>query len=512
MARIEPAAPAPARVIPLAVAGAGFATLAVSAAFGPKAMLAGALFAVFTCLVALREASAPVLTWPNAVAAQALVIWLIPIRGYRLPVELPFNLEPYRLFLLVLLGVWFLSMVSGRYPIRAAGHGLPLLLLAGVALAAQSVNFEELTPAGLASEALKPISYFLSFLLAFVLLTSVLERIADVERVLRALVVGAVLVAAGAVYESRSSYNAFDHLHEWFPLLVRESREVLEFRGGLIRVYASAQHPIALSCALLLTLPLAIVLAQNETSRLRSRLWLGSAVVITTGAIATISRTTVVMLVAMTLVALLIRYRLVIRYWPLILVLPFVVHFAAPGALGGLYKAFLPSTGLAQELEGRAGQPGSGRLADIEPGLRLWSESPLVGHGLGSQIATGSTSASARASGPFSQTETLIFDNQYLNTLVSLGAIGLFLVIWLVLGATGKLARTARQRDGPTADLVGACAVSCAGFAAGMVAFDAFAFVQATLVFFLVAALGLRARELLLAEPPAAGMARSGRE
>ena len=35
----------------------------------------------------------------------ALVILLIPIKRYRLPVELPFNLEVYRLLLLGLFGV-----------------------------------------------------------------------------------------------------------------------------------------------------------------------------------------------------------------------------------------------------------------------------------------------------------------------------------------------------------------------------------------------------------------------
>jgi hypothetical protein len=50
---------------------------------------------------------------------------------------------------------------------------------------------------------------------------------------------------------------------------------------------------------------------------------------------------------------------------------------------------------------------------------------------------------------------------------------------------------------GTEKELIGALAISCAGFGAAMLTYDAFSFVQSTLVFFIVAALGLRARALL---------------
>jgi hypothetical protein len=59
------------------------------------------------------------------------------------------------------------------------------------------------------------------------------------------------------------------------------------------------------------------------------------------------------------------------------------------------------------------------------------------------------------------------------------------------------MARTARRARGPDAALVGTCAIVAAGFGAGMATFDAFTFVQATLLFFIVTALGLRARALV---------------
>ena len=59
--------------------------------------------------------------------------------------------------------------------------------------------------------------------------------------------------------------------------------------------------------------------------------------------------------------------------------LPVVIHFVAPGTIGGLYKPFFPEEGLVSSLEGRAGQGGSGRFADYGPGFELWRSSPSSG-------------------------------------------------------------------------------------------------------------------------------------
>ncbi len=86
----------------------------------------------------------------------------------------------------------------------------------------------------------------------------------------------------------------------------------------------------------------------------------------------------------------------------------------------------------------------------------------------------------------------IFFDNQYLNTLVTLGAIGLLATAWFVWGAASKTVRAARRATGREASLLAACGLAASGFAFGLLFFDAFAFVQAKLVFVAVAALGLR--------------------
>jgi O-antigen ligase len=242
-------------------------------------------------------------------------------------------------------------------------------------------------------------------------------------------------------------------------------------------------------------MPLAAYLASRARSRAGQLLWAAAGLTVLVGAFATVSRTIVLMTVVMVAVALIVRRTAVVRAWPALLVLVVAVHFAAPGAIRGIYHAFKPRGGLVHSQTARAGSTGSGRVADIAPGLRSWKQAPLLGHGLG----TGKTRRSSDV-GAITDPKTgaaIIFDDQYLNSLVSIGFLGLVGVLWFVWGAVARLVGIARRLGGPGSDLVAACAVSCAGFGASMLTFDAFSFVQCTLIFFLIAAIGLRARALL---------------
>jgi hypothetical protein len=480
------------RDVPLAIAACGMLAFLVTIPLGPQATIGGGIVLLVACVLAMRDTAVPVFTWPNMVVSLALLVWLVPIKTYSLPVNLPFNLEPYRLFLLLLVFAWFIGVLAGRSRLSAYGQALPLMLFTGVLFATQIVNFDEVNTVTGEPEALKSLSYFLSFILVYLLVTSTLDSVSAIDKLLRTLVVAAAIVAVSALYDSRFTYNVFEHLHQWIPVLEYHPREVDAARGGLLRVYGSAQHPIALSVALLMMVPLAIYLASQAATVLRSRLWAGAAIVCAAGALGTVSRTTVVMIVAMFVVALVLRGRSLVRYWPLLFILPVVVHFLTPGALGGIYKAFFPEEGLVASLGDRAGEGGSGRLADLGPGLELWRESPLVGIGIGEQTVP----SDAPPGVPANETPELIFDDQYLNTVVTTGCLGFVAVVWLVWGGVIKLARAARRRFGRPSDLLAACCISAAGFGASMAVFDAFYFVQCTLLFFMIVAIGFRVRSL----------------
>jgi polysaccharide biosynthesis protein PslJ len=453
-----------------------------------------------------------VLSWQGAVVALVLVIWLIPIKSYKLPVNLPFNLEIYRFVIIALLFAWVLTVARGSARLDAAGHGKPLVVLGIVAVTALLVNRDAITAAGLETQAVKSLSFFVSYLIVYLLVTSTLWSLPELETVVRGITLGAAGVACFALVESRTNYNAFDHLHSILPFLTHSGVVRTNFAGGQLRVRASAQHPIALGVALTLAVPLGFYLASRATRRLGTGFWGSVAIVILIGAVSTKSRTVVLMVLVMLAVGLWVLGRALLRYWPLLVVLFGVAHFAAPGSLSHLYARFNPKgSSIVQQQQTRPGLRGSGRLADLGPGLHRWAGAPIVGRGLGTVAATGDTNAkngkatssgaqtvssAAQTLSPAQSATAIIFDDQYMNTLVSLGAAGLIAVIWFVWGAVAKLGRAARRRTG-TQGLVAACAISCAGFGAAMLTYDAFTFVQSTLLFVIIAAVGLRARSLL---------------
>lgn len=487
---------------PLAIAAVGTVALAAGIAVGEQGAVLGAVAFFLACVAAFRDSTRPLLTWRTGIVALVFVIWLIPIKDYRLPVDLPFQLEVYRLLIMALTLTWLTAAAASGGKLRAGGHGKAAFLLAAVTIGALLVNINAIRDAGLQTDALKSISFSLSFLLAFILVCSTLETMRDVEAAVKALVVGAAIVAVAAIYEARAYHNYFTDLGDWIPFLDYQARDEEErIRGVRLRVRASAQHPIALSAALAMCVPLALHLARRAVTNARRWLWLATAFVILTGGLATLSRTVVVMLFAMTALALFVRRRAVVRLWPVLLAIPLLVPVLAPGALRELHGAFTPEGGLVSEQEIRAGEQGSGRVADLGPGLRRWLDHPVLGPGPGTgatrdDATTGGATSVGGDRGGLEPGTGTIFDNQYMLTLVTIGAVGLAAMVWFVWGTVVKLARAARRSTDESGDLVAACAVSCVGFAIGMFTFDAFAFVQVTLVFYVIAALGLTARTL----------------
>ena len=80
------------------------------------------------------------------------------------------------------------------------------------------------------------------------------------------------------------------------------------------------------------------------------------------------------------------------------------------------------------------------------------------------------------------------------------GVFGLVIVVWFLWGGVISMRAAALRSKGSIRVLIGACAVACAGFGAGMITYDAFSFVQVTLLFFVVAAMGTRAAQIANAD------------
>ena len=180
------------------------------------------------------------------------------------------------------------------------------------------------------------------------------------------------------------------------------------------------------------------------------------------------------MFVLMGLTALILRGRRIARYWPLLIVLPFVIHFVTPGALGGIRNSLFPEEGLAYRAlrtrrsagvrTPRRRRPGPAPLGAVAA-VRARPRQPRrdgLGPGASSRRPAGADRSPVGVD--------IIFDNQYLHTLVELGILGLVGTIWFVWGAGLKLAGTSRRLVDRRGDLIAACATSCIGFGGALLA------------------------------------------
>src|SRR5579864_1808811 len=110
-------------------------------------------------------------TWPRAVVTLVAVIWLIPIKSYSLPVKLAFNLEPYRLLIIVMGIALVIAAMSGRTRFSAAGHGRPVAAMVVVAIIALVANHAAIDAAGMQTQAIKSFSFFLSYSIAYLIVS-----------------------------------------------------------------------------------------------------------------------------------------------------------------------------------------------------------------------------------------------------------------------------------------------------------------------------------------------------
>ena len=472
----------PRSALPAVLVVTSLAAVALGVASGVSTIGTTILAVLATIAAATRVTS---ISWPKLIGALILVILLIPIRRYSLPGSLPFQLELYRVFVGFLVLGWFASLlVDSRTTFRRTGFEGPLLVIVGAAFASVVANPDRVSTTS--SEVGKSLMFLLSFVLVLYLCVSVVRRLDAVDFLAKTLVVGGGLVALSALYEARTGYNVFNHLSRVMPFLHDLGDTGGYQRAGTdkLRVFGSAQHPIALSASLVMLAPLALYLYR----RYRQRRWLFCAGALAAACASTISRTGIVMFVVVGLVFLWLRPREVRRMWPLLLVVPIAIHFALPGTLGAIKQSFLPAGGLLAEQKASADTAGSGRLADLGPGLGLWSHQPILGQGYGTQVVDLSKAG----------VEANILDNQWLGTLIGTGIVGFFGWLWLFWRAIRKFGAEARRDDSERGWLLTAIAASIAAFAVGMLTFDAFAFIQVTFLMFILVGLGAA----LLAEPP----------
>ncbi len=446
--------------------------LAVAVVTGHGVKILAPLVLVLVFFVAFHHV---LLRWESLLGALVLVVMFIPIKRYEIAANLPFNLEPYRIAVGLILVAWGTSLlIDPRVRLQRTYLDGPLALIAAAVVASDIAN-PSLTES-LGSYVAKDLTFFLSFLLLFYFIASVVSRNA-VDLVLRVLVFGGAVVAVASIVEQRTGYNVFFHVADALPFLEFTGAEFTT-RGGRLRVFGSAQHPIALGAMFAVLIPIGISMAY----RLNRRWWIPTTLLFL-GVLATASRTPIVMLVVVALMFLRRKPETVKRLAPLVVPGIVVVHLALPGAIGTLRDAFFPPGGIVAEQTQLATNANpelaGGRLRLIGPSLSEWSQRPIVGRGFGTRI-TGFSDP--RRNSP-------ILDNQWLASLLEIGIIGALGWLWLIVRAVRRLLRTANEARDPDDWLYIGLAASLASFAVGLLTYDGFSFIQVAFVFWILLAI-----------------------
>jgi hypothetical protein len=469
----------------LGVTAIGLATVVAAAMdFYPLGLIV-AVMAGLLAVVSHRF----LLRWEIQVALIVLTILLIPLGRYELPGALPFNLEPYRVLVAAVAACWLGSLLVDP-AVRWQKVGLfgPLLLFQLAILVSLALNTDRIERYDILAEVLKAFSLMASCLVALLLSATVIKTRDQLELVIKTLVGGGAIVGLFALIQYRTGFNIFDHLGI-IPALDFVPGGLpgdLEQRGGGARVYASAQHPIALSAALVMLLPLGIYVGR----RYGTRLWWAATAVIGVAAFSTVARTGSTMLLTVLVVFIALKPREMLGLWKWALPFLIAVHFLAPGALGGLKSAFFPEGGLLAEQESAHSATSSNRLADAGPALREWWKHPYVGYGFGTRIT--------EPANP--KNNALILDDQWLGLLLEVGLMGTLAFMWLMLRSVRRLGRAARADDSDHGWLLAGLAASILSLGIGMITFDAFGFTQVTFLLFLM--IGVSVPALRFAKQP----------
>jgi hypothetical protein len=475
----------PGPVTSVAVVGGGLALLAVTLASGIPAPAIGIAILVAVAVVSAYRFT---LSWRGLVGVTVLVIFFIPIRRYTIGGGLPFDLEPYRLVVAFAALGWTISLlVDPRVRARRSGLEAPLALFVVAAIGSILTNWPRVNT--IEAEVVKKFTYWGTFVIVLFLVVSVVRTLSDVDIVVKLLVICGGVIAAAAIVEANTGFNAFNHLARVLPFLGDAHLPDTQERGGRLRTYASAQHAIELGAILVMILPLTVYLVQRTAHR---RWWIATALMLL-GALATVSRTTILMLLVVAAVFLWLRPVQTRRLWPAVLPLLVATNLLLPGTLGSFKQSFFPAGGLIAEQSVNPGWRGSGRLADLGPSLAEFSDTPLVGQGFGTRIVNG-----PQANAP-------ILDDQWLVTLLETGAVGTLAWIWILVRAIRRTARAAREDDSARGWLLVSLTGTMLAFAVGMFTFDAFSFEQATFMFFIQLALAA----VLTGPAPARGRRRA---
>jgi hypothetical protein len=488
----------------LIVGVSGFLAIA---ALSPVPLVYVAPAAAFAMAIAAWHRS--LLSWTTLLTALLVVIMFVPIRRYTLGPGGGFQLEPYRILVaLIVLGWAIALLIDRRVKLRASGLEAPIVLIMLSIVGSITWNAWDISMWGLRTDVIKALTFFLSFFFIFYVIVSVV-RPEHVRRFVELLVFCGAIVAVLSIFEAQTGTNVFDKVMGAVPFMhsnvVPDTSDALLYeRGDRLRVLGPAEHPIALSAAMAMLLPMGIALGVTGSKR-----WWLAVLPLGMATLATLSRTGVLMLIAVGIVFLCLRPSQTIRRWYVIIPLLAACNIVMPHTLGILKSSFFPQGGLIAEQKGSEGSAtAGGRATDFSPVLARVRQQPLFGVGFATTVVPTPGQPPPETIGVATPPVTRILDNQWLGIVLETGWVGVFAWLWFYGRFIRRLGRFAKRDESDDGWLAVGIVAAVTANAIGIFTYDGYAFIQATFIMFILIAFGVvLGRGALVRSRPAANAA-----
>jgi O-antigen ligase len=290
-----------------------------------------------------------------------------------------------------------------------------------------------------------------------------LRSLDDAMRVVRVLCWGAACCAFVAVLQYWTGIDLAHALRQLPGFTVNQDNPAIIARGSLNRVAGTATSSIELGVVMGMLIPVAICLGLYDRAKRPFKRW-APLVMITLGVATSVSRSAVL--------------SVVVSFVVLVVMLPprqrLAVICGLPIALGGIFMAAHGLIGvLASFFAGAKNDPSvQYRTHDYPVAEHLWQAAPWFGHGPGTYMPADPLN---------------IFDNQWLNSAVELGSVGVVALV-VFLFVPGIVAIYARRWSVDPELRILLAALAAAAFVGPLcsLTFDSFSFPMFVNVYSLV--------------------------
>ncbi len=412
---------------------------------------------------------------PWILAGFLAMLFFIPVASTELKIHLPVDSRIDRFAIIGIVAVWFWCGGDQRAFLRTRRSKLYVtaaFVFLVLAVASLLLDVGRINNLGDLQLSGKRFALLLSFLtLSWFILTAL--RFEDVRGFATYLIGLASIMSIGMIVERHTGFNVFYEVSRAIlgPIakVAPSPTDINPTFGseGRVVVVGPTQHGLAAATMLVMVMPFALVRVFDSASRRSWWLNAGAFALMFAGAMATDRKTALLVPVAVVLYIACYRPRQVLRLAPVGLVVLFgVVHLASPGSLGQVFN-----------LQQAAGSNSTTHrildFTDIEPDVLAH---PVLGRGFGTL-------------NPEQPSQFRINDNEYIDELWEVGAVGLLAFVWMILTPVITARRAIRSRRPSVASLALSTSGGCIAFLVACALFDALSFPQAPYMFFTVAAL-----------------------